>query len=100
MAKVSTRVSKTSGQGVSRKSYQMAYDLGQHGTGGLADFKSGGRDYAKSKGAVPKGSAPGDIGVTDTAYQPENLSALNMLFKDPAPKPGASNRPNKPKALK
>lgn len=97
MAKVSTRVSKSTGQGVSRKGYQTAYQLGQHGTGGLADFKTAaGRDYAKGK--APKGSQAPGIGVTDTAYQPENLSALNELFSEPPPRPKTG--PVKQKALK
>lgn len=47
-------VSKTSGQGVSRRAYQSAYSLGQRGTGGGIKTELGkptpnrGREYGKT----------------------------------------------------
>jgi hypothetical protein len=55
MARVPTRVSATSGQGVSRRSYQVARSLGAKGSGapGLAPLRS---DVESAKTGTGKGS--------------------------------------------
>jgi hypothetical protein len=61
---IGSRVPMTSGQGVSRYSYQKGYALGNKGSGGMADFKVGThsepqrRGYSKSAGGG--GSSSGE----------------------------------------
>jgi hypothetical protein len=86
MARAPRKLSATSGQGVSRKSYQTARSLGQSGTG--SSFKSGlkdtpmgsnSRDYAKSSGyQAPKSVMNIDYGDT---LPISNLGDLKKLGK-------------------
>ena len=82
MAKApSARVPKSSGQGVSRHSYQRAYDLGNRSTGGLADFKTGTQDTPKRR-SYGKGKKEGGINVSygDT-YFPTDLKEIQDFAK-------------------
>jgi hypothetical protein len=87
MARASrARVSKSSGQGVSRRSYQVGRSLGNKGTGDpgasvSAKFDGGSdgrRDYGKAKT-----KAGGEINISygDTLL-PTDLKDLNSVYKD------------------
>jgi len=97
MAKVSRTVSRTSGQGVSRASYQKGYSLGNRGTaspGGrdvphikgepLASLKSG-RSYDKGgKGEIDKAGGM-NISYGDTIF-PTDLKDVKSVAERKTPK--------------
>jgi hypothetical protein len=108
MAKTpSAKVSKTSGQGVSRLSYQKGRALsgktgGGASTGIDASFgksplggSGSGRSYAKGE------KSPGDSGFNvsygDT-LMPTDLADIKALGEGPPPKPSKAMNPAKPKA--
>lgn len=97
------RVSATSGQGVSRKSYQTAYSLGQHGGGGSGASKgppmlitrataaTGGGGVASGKREYGKGgkaSSPMNIAYSEREMATESLDALKKVGAQKAPKGG------------
>lgn len=76
-----TVVSRTSGQGVSRRAYQTAYALGQHGTGKFAaslDTPSRGRDYGKGKTGVDR-IKPINVSYGNT-IEPSDLVDVQQMF--------------------
>jgi hypothetical protein len=84
-------VSKTSGQGISRLSYQKGYALKGGAASGLsAKFSSGGgdrRDYAKKGGSTPKPQQAEGINISygDT-YEPTDLGDIEALGERAVPK--------------
>src|ERR1700754_2669317 len=77
------RVSKTSGQGVSRKAYQSAYALGQHGrgSGGAGAFKSEAvdtRQYGKGEVSEPKTNLKMNVSYGHT-IRPADLEDLKSM---------------------
>lgn len=94
-------VSKTSGQGVSRLSYQKGRSLGKSADAPSVKFSSGGggsssREYSKIGGkSEVKPSFNVDYGST---FDPRNLDETNQMFQG---KPKHSNlSPGKGKKLK
>ena len=86
------KVSKTSGAGVSRLSYQRGYAMGNRGGGGKAPasdikFESGDREYGKTKGEysskmnVSYGDTifPSDIKDIEGAYKGKPAKGLNLV---------------------
>lgn len=76
-------VSKTTGQGVSRRAYQTAYSLGQHGTGGskfttAVPTQDKGRDYGKSRSGVDR-VPPINVSYGDT-IEPSDLADINNTY--------------------
>lgn len=90
-----TTVSKTSGQAISRGSYQRAYELGQRGTGGMAEFRNTGskRDYAKGK-AKPDKEGSINISYGET-YEPTDLADVEALGKGGPGRPPSSKHTTK-----
>lgn len=92
MAKVSKFSTKSSGQGVSRKSYQMGRELGNRGVaasaggvGGVTVPKSAnseirGGGIASGTTSYPKAGAVSSEYGPDVAY-PNNLAALSSISK-------------------
>jgi hypothetical protein len=102
------KVSKTSGQGVSRLSYQKGYALGNRGTssGGVKDAPS--VDNARTdpqrsgyaKGQSKLDSAGGiNISYGDT-IDPTNLVDVESLAKRKPPKDSGLLKPGKPFKIK
>jgi hypothetical protein len=95
------RVSKTSGAGVSRLSYQRGYSMGNRNTadsGTGVKFESGDREYAKSgkiKGDYPSGM---NISYGETLF-PTDLKDLESAYKG-KPGKGLKLTPGKSKKLK
>jgi hypothetical protein len=95
MAKApSAKVSKTSGQGVSRLSYQTGYRLGNRGTaspgGGVKDAPSSARsDYGKSSGGKAKFEKTGDLNISygDTIF-PTDLKDIEGAHRGKPSSPG------------
>jgi hypothetical protein len=82
------RVSKTSGQGVSRKAYQSAYALGQHGRGSggashsaLKSEDGDTRQYSKKDVSEPKTNLKFNVSYGDT-YEPTDLKDLKAMFAE------------------
>lgn len=86
MARAPSRVSKTTGQGVSRRAYQTSYALGQKGTGEVPGtglkFTTGqsaqgrSREYGKTK--VDPGRKI-NVSYGDT-IEPTDLADINRMY--------------------
>lgn len=78
------KVGKTSGQGVSRRAYQTAYSLGNHGTG--SEFRASVKKPADSR-SYGKLDAPTDFNVSygDTV-EPGDLEDLKAIAKRKLPR--------------
>jgi hypothetical protein len=89
---IGQHVPNTSGQGVSRYSYAKGYQLGNRGTGGLADFKVGTHDLPQKRGYGKQAKADkssdnyGDYG-TDPLPLPPPKSAVPDKRSKPKPYP-------------
>jgi hypothetical protein len=101
------KVSKTSGQGVSRLSYQKGYALGNRGTSsaGVKDAPSVDNARSDSRSGYSKGrskldSAGGiNISYGDT-IDPTNLVDVEGLAKRKPPKDSGLLKPGKPFKIK
>lgn len=80
------KVGKTSGQGVSRRAYQTAYSLGNHGTG--SEFRASNKQPADRRN-YGKLEAPTDFNVSygDT-MEPGDLEDIKQIAKRQLPKRG------------
>lgn len=80
------KVSKTSGQGVSRRAYQTAYSLGNRGTG--SEFKAGLKQSADSR-RYAKLDVGTDFNVSygDT-MEPGDLADVKAIAKRKLPRRG------------
>jgi hypothetical protein len=103
--KPSAKVSMSSGQGVSRRSYQVARGLGQRGTGGAdaphpipgiqstpatggGGRASGKRDYGKSE----SGGGSFNFGYSEREFANPDLKSLQLLG-------GGGKKPKAPKGF-
>lgn len=86
MARAPSRVTRTVGQGVSRRAYQASYALGQHGTGSVSGTglkfstehttPNRGREYAKRKVDPPHKFT---VSYGDT-IEPTDLADINRMY--------------------
>lgn len=89
------RVPKSSGQGVSRLAYQKSYDLGNRGTGGLADFKTSTQDTPKRRSYGKSGETKGINVSYGETYEPTDLTDVEALGKGGSPAKPLPRRPAK-----
>jgi hypothetical protein len=96
------KVSQSSGQGVSRLSYQRGYALGNHGKGSagqavgtkFTNETKTGRDYEKGK--YPEGI---NVSFGDTS-DPTDLAETKTIFAGKPPSSGGYGKTKKPPSLK
>jgi hypothetical protein len=96
------KVSQSSGQGVSRLSYQRGYALGNRGTGSTGSGVSTKfSNESKSSREYEKQKYPGGINVSfgDTS-NPTDLAETKTIFAGKPPSAGNYGKTRKPLALK